>query len=1282
MGFFSKVFSPVKSIVKSVIGVVSSVVKAVVDVAMSVVDFALQLFMPAMPDMSAASEANRQQGVLVQKQGSDLSIPVVYGHRKLGGNIVYMETGETNNKYLWVAYVFAEGLVEGVREIFIDDYQLDSKYISKLNGGDTVSVDEGKYSGRVRMRWSPGVYNTTPSSTLNNSVAADVFAGAPSFTSDMYFNGLATMFVRYEWFEINSQDDADNNPFTGQVPKLQVSMLGRRVATLVNSSSESYSFGTGSYVERYSTNPAECLLDYLRNPRYGKGLTNSEIDWDSFRTAASKLNTEVEYYAGKTGEICSCNAVLDTAQTLTNNVKLLLHGMRSYMPFVQGVYKLKVEDAGHPTDITSGVATISAIATTNPSVATTDISSAYMDIQGDIQYQGIERSSKYTQAIITYVDPQQGWSNQTVVYPETEAERQTYIALDGGRENTLQATMGTITSPYIAKDFARLMFNKSRNQESCQLTVSTRGMELEPGDIIRIQGTILNFDTTPWRIISLEYNDNYTVTLGCVRNAESIYPHTRLNEEDVISDLYRPGGSIIYPPSVPGADPPRYADYEDVGETVTNPPATDPDAGGDAELPPVVIDTPPPASEPPVVVQPKALDNTIDIDTITFNPDSSGQIYGTIKFLQPDHPQYAGVDIYYKIYNATNWTLKTITDKPGANKYITAEIGPLYLGTQPLYDIRTRVKYSTGEYSTLFTTSQFTASGTAGASQEIREFIQISENGWSELDTDTVTRRDDQIQVKATVASIGAVSDPRTISFAVSQNTIATAPNPDIAGYNVYWRAAADTYYERLEVSFSLSHIPGSIDTQTFAGDIGVVGGPTAYDFVWRLRYKDGTEGKYQWRKQIRTESPTATYPYESTYGLNSINELITAYNFQTVDQAPPGAVSSATDTVLGINYIKEETQNGVENIRLLLEPPDASDLDTYRGAKISYRPVVAGSNPPLKTFVDKQQKNAAGTIGPIYINNIVYDQKYEMIITPQVSSGGTTVNANVSLFGAGYVHNRSSSTNYPTDGNWLQSWNVRQLDTNVALSTSNQTFPAADPVVSVLSCDTFKSKDTTNYIYTTSTEHQLVEYVRLRFDKSNITGFQKAYIYRRFRSGEYTSASTAKYYGLGGQWEVIEVTDATHPPSGGITTVNLRGPISQTEFYPYYQVAGYESDPNYNNIKRPVPIINQGSKLPLETRVRNMEILIIVETTGATLSGKATHIDGINTHNFNNNWLTPNRPEVVDWTKYNTEYDTGYFRRLDEARTNQAVGNLAVQYNIPDATRPLSYPTTSPAIL
>ena len=548
----------VKSVVKAVTKIVKTVVKAVVDVASSIVNFVTQPFagLFGTPDIPSADQAAAQeQGVLVQKQGSNLNIPVIYGYRKAGGIVTYAETGSSDNKYLWVAYVLGEGPIEGLKEVFIDDYQIPEEYIPLLNNGQNVNITKGKYKNRCRMQLSHGKYFSTPSSSTVGTWS--LMSDAPSWKDSMVYNGLSVLFCRWEWKKIETQEDQEENPFGGQIPQVQASLLGRKIASLTISNPDSYTYANAP--ERYSTNPAEILLDYLRNPRYGKGLVNDDIDWDSWKIAAAKCNTEVEFIAGTRGKILQINPVVNTQQTLFQNTKFLLAQFRGYMPYVQGKYKLRIEDAGNDSDITSGAATIVQTFTKD-------------DIIGNVTFSGIDKSAKYNAVSVQFVNPDNKWSMDSVVYPETDSDRATYITQDNGRENKFDVTFGAITNYAIAKDMAKLIFNKSRNQESVSLTVTSKAMELEVGDSIRIQSQMLDFSTDPFRVVSIRYNNDMSVTLGCVRNPDTIYPHAKHGEEDIVLPPYIPKGATIFYPAVQenpvGLVPPTNA----VVPVVHNPP--------------------------------------------------------------------------------------------------------------------------------------------------------------------------------------------------------------------------------------------------------------------------------------------------------------------------------------------------------------------------------------------------------------------------------------------------------------------------------------------------------------------------------------------------------------------------------------------------------------------------------------------------------------------------------------------------------------------------------------
>ena len=329
---FKAVGNAISGVVKAVGNIVSGVVKAIGKVVTAVVNFVASPFMSlfGVPDAPGASqEAERQQGVLVQRQGSNVNLPLIYGYRRAAGIVVYAETGADNNKYLWVAYAMCEGVVEGLHQLFIDDNQLPSSIVCRLNAGETVDITEGRFKDRVRLQWYPGAYYQGSPQTTGigaNSILKD----SPSWKATNYYNGVAVLFARYEWKAITTQEEADNNPFSGNIPTVYADILGKRVASLTIADPSQYTWDTAPI--RYSTNPAECLLDYLRRPTYGKGLVNGDIDWDSFKTAAAKCNTSVTYITGVTGPILTLNYVVDTSQTIFNNVKNMLTNFRAYLP--------------------------------------------------------------------------------------------------------------------------------------------------------------------------------------------------------------------------------------------------------------------------------------------------------------------------------------------------------------------------------------------------------------------------------------------------------------------------------------------------------------------------------------------------------------------------------------------------------------------------------------------------------------------------------------------------------------------------------------------------------------------------------------------------------------------------------------------------------------------------------------------------------------------------------------------------------------------------------------
>jgi hypothetical protein len=1332
----SFVVKAVKSVVKAVVNVVSSVVKAVVNVVSSVINFVMQPFMGllgGMPDVpSAAQEADRQQGVLVQQTGSNVAVPVVYGYRKVGGAIAFAETGSTNNKYLYVAYVFSEGPVEGLREVYIDDWMLPAALTGNLNAGQVVDVNADRYNGRVRLQWYPGVYfNNIASSPVGAAVKAGIFAEAPSFKDTMDFNGLAVLFARYEWKEIKTQADADSNPFGGNIPAIQISMLGRRVASLLVDT-ELSTYDSASV--RYSTNPAEILLDYLRNPRYGKGLLNDDIHWNTWKWAARKCNQTVTYLDSQniTGPILTSNYVLGTDQTIFANVKNLLMGFRSYMPYVQGKYKLKLEDAGNPTDILSGVATI---------VATFDKN----NIVGDVTYTGIDKGSKYNVVAITYVDPDQKFSNQQVIYPETEEERQVYINLDGGRENKLDATFPTLTNYAMAKDMARLLFNKSRRQETCSLTVTSQALELEPGDCIRINSNILNFGTDPWRVISVKLNDNMTVELGCVRNPDDIYPYTRVGEEDIVLPTYVPKGSIIYFPGASneyllGLVPPTHAIYpSDFINNTSNPGATNPEApggggvgGGDPVVPPVAPEEPvpapitpvPPVNNPPVdPPKPVAFAAALTLKSVKSVDQLNGTSIFNLIFTQPSDGLYDRSIFWWRLNKFSPWVDIAVSTKPGAGGDIPVTIGPLVNGVAS-YEFYIRSYATDNRASTLVTngnfqivqdqtTGQFVGSGTAGT-------VQVAE-GWtlpaSQVPTNPVYNDNiDFLEIKPKL-SAGVPLNPRRVTVTVQQlvNTITTPFNSLIDGVRIYYRFKGDTYWDYENFKFAAGgsyygqqltfDLTGDFGAKVYPGDALYTGNALQqYEFLVRLTYSDGHAAEKQMGPAIGPVEQNATgqlnYVIFGTASTASANvkslAIPTTFTLLTVDQDPNRTFAVGSDIEPVIQYITSDPNNS--KLTFQFKPPVNPK---FRGYKIRYREVTVGTNPTFNEITVNGTPNEQGTIIAVVADGIYrHGTKFEWAITAQYSLSGVVTNCIKTYYGKVMV----------PMGNYVDlvaAFNLAIIDTTLALNNLKAAFPGLPTInpkswikKSIIASETtalFGYGVLGSDMYTISNQYYFNTFYKLSFqpDATNTHLIIYRRVYDVNAAKKNTVTTTGKYSlqsGTLGAWEKVRVALSSLATVDSWKEILVRGPLNSTMFDPYYQVTAgstllfnyygpspskwpYGTSGPLNNV---YPYAGVGNTDIKGTVTRWNEFIFVLgtasteETIGLRLRDFYAPTSGTGWIAEQDGFLMGNvaKDEIVTLANFNG-FDAGYKRNLNEAITVVPHNRLHFGSKYPSSSQP-----------
>jgi hypothetical protein len=450
---------------------------------------------PEIPDVPQQEQA---KGTLVNKQSNNAQIPVIYGERLVGGTRVFLETSGTDNQYLYGAIVLGEGEINAITEIKVDDEVV--TFSGSFADGTQITSTGDRFGTTITIQ---PFYGTTGQS------ASSLLTTLSSWGSNHKLSGLCYIAFRITW-------DADK--FTS-IPKIQAKVQGKKVV--------SYNSSLVAQTASYSTNPAWCLLDYLTDTTYGKGISVSDIDLQSFYNASQTAITQVTPYSGGADiNLFDCNSVLDTNQKIIDNVRFLLRGMRGFLPYTQGKYKLILEETG------------SASLNLNKD-----------NIIGGIKLSSEKKNEKYNRININYINPEKNYEVDTVVYPETDSAHQTLKTEDGGFLQEFQLDLQMITNPYQALEFGKVVLNRSRNQLGLTLTANYSAMDLAIGDIVSVTDTILGMSAKPFRVVSMAINLNYTVQLSLIEHQDSWYTWETNTVQPVVPDTSLPNPFTVQPPS-------------------------------------------------------------------------------------------------------------------------------------------------------------------------------------------------------------------------------------------------------------------------------------------------------------------------------------------------------------------------------------------------------------------------------------------------------------------------------------------------------------------------------------------------------------------------------------------------------------------------------------------------------------------------------------------------------------------------------------------------------------
>jgi|LULQ01.1.fsa_nt_gb hypothetical protein len=516
----------VGDLVDDIVGGISDIVDDVVDVFVDVVESAIGWLIPQpdIPEFGDNFAEQQAKGVLVNKFTANGHIPIIYGTRKVGGNVVFLETSGTDNQYLYMAVVLSEGEINGVTSLFVNDNQV------TLSGTLTDGTQRTVASSDVNFFDESSLITVEAHFGTDSQTASSLLSTLTSWTSNHRLRGLAYLAIRFEW-------NADK---FGSLPQVQAIVQGRKVynpnldGTLTGGSG-SHRADTSTTWE-YSDNPILQLLDYLRNERFGMGIPNSYFDsnFADWQTATDVCDTNITPFSGASQiDLMDSHTVVDTSVKAIDNVKNFVRGSRSYLNFSGGKYNILVENTG------------------SASITLTED-----NIIGGISIQSKNKNSRYNRVIVNFTNPDKNFQSDTAQFPPVDEtglasadQHANMKTADGGLLLEGRFDFSMFTSPYQAQEMAEIILRRSRTSLDVSLKADATAMDLAIGDLVNITHATPAFSAKPFRVQGMTINTDHTVSLQCTEHQDSFYTFGTQQEVATIPDTTLPNPFSVLPPA-------------------------------------------------------------------------------------------------------------------------------------------------------------------------------------------------------------------------------------------------------------------------------------------------------------------------------------------------------------------------------------------------------------------------------------------------------------------------------------------------------------------------------------------------------------------------------------------------------------------------------------------------------------------------------------------------------------------------------------------------------------
>ena len=577
--------------------------------------------------LEARELMSRGQDILGQKTAQGGKIPVIYGRRRVGSTLAFLHTHDGRSKDLFVVYALSVGEV--------DQIELDTIEINGVSIKDTKVFRQGYYAGSDKI--SSGAGSLCTASQIGNVQESNAgYSGTdPTKRYRMVFNAhhgasdqtvdpMLNASISTEWTTnhrlrgvayIAASFEYDSRGMFSSIPQLTVVVRGKKLYDprkdgSISGGSGSHRYDTPSTFE-WSDNAALCLLDYLRDDEYGKGLASSAVNLQSFQTAAStsdELEDTPDYdgtassatFSGTSGNnFINVDATTWANSKIGGKLTLVDSGAATEFDAVDIIDSSRWQeyDAINPTYQVVVNDTLSANYTNESGTALVKVKRFHCNGVVDTNKNVLENTQELLgnmRGILNYIDGKYEITledtasstftvtddhivsdNGITVSYENKSEKANKVVVqffnalkkyemdtvtvfhdatpnyksdDGGEELELVVDFPYIVNKYVAYNMGEAILGRSRNQMTISFTGTPELYKVKVGDVITVAYTPVGFTGKLFRVEAMALQPNGLVDVQCIEYLD-IYTWEAPPQEN-IEDIARiPAGFEVKAPT-------------------------------------------------------------------------------------------------------------------------------------------------------------------------------------------------------------------------------------------------------------------------------------------------------------------------------------------------------------------------------------------------------------------------------------------------------------------------------------------------------------------------------------------------------------------------------------------------------------------------------------------------------------------------------------------------------------------------------------------------------------